>query len=254
MAATAQGTALTEIHRLAQARLSAETVQQMFRVWSLLDPTELDRTTDPWLQVATAIVKAQHGTSAALAAEYLRLFRAIEAGEAVAFTMPGTPPLSNDAVRTSLLVTGPVKVKQAMGSDALLTQAVEAAQVASAGAASRHALAGGRDLIDTVRKTDPAVRGYARITSGKPCAFCAMLASRGPVYESEASATVAVRDGGAKKFHDHCHCSTELIYSDGSGWPPGTQDFSQLWESSTSEFYGHNKAKAFRRAYEATLR
>lgn len=43
---------------------------------------------------------------------------------------------------------------------------------------------------------------YARVPSGKACAFCLMLASRGFVYLSKISAG---KDKG--HYHNHCHCA-----------------------------------------------
>lgn len=43
---------------------------------------------------------------------------------------------------------------------------------------------------------------YARVPSGKACAFCLMLASRGFVYHSKTSAG---EDKG--HYHNHCHCA-----------------------------------------------
>ena len=55
--------------------------------------------------------------------------------------------------------------------------------------------------------------GWARVPSGsEPCAWCLMLASRGGVYESRASASVR-QDG--RKYHGDCYCVPVLTKSDG---------------------------------------
>lgn len=43
-------------------------------------------------------------------------------------------------------------------------------------------------LRDLSASVNPHSTGWRRITDGDPCAFCAMLASRGPAYRTEASA------------------------------------------------------------------
>jgi hypothetical protein len=58
----------------------------------------------------------------------------------------------------------------------------------------------GRDTIARNVKLDPAKPRFARVPSGKTCAFCSMLASRGWVYHSEETA------GAVSKFHAHCDC------------------------------------------------
>lgn len=46
---------------------------------------------------------------------------------------------------------------------------------------------------------DPAGARFARVASAGGCPFCRMLAGRGAVYHSEATA-------GGHQYHDHCHC------------------------------------------------
>ena len=54
---------------------------------------------------------------------------------------------------------------------------------------------------------------WRRVTDGAPCGFCAMLASRGPVYTSQDTA-----DGG--RYHGRCGCSAEPFDGDPSDWVP----------------------------------
>lgn len=58
----------------------------------------------------------------------------------------------------------------------------------------------GRDTIARNAALDPAKPRFARVPSGKTCAFCSMLASRGWVYHSRETA------GAMSKFHAHCDC------------------------------------------------
>lgn len=73
----------------------------------------------------------------------------------------------------------------------------------------------GRDTLYRAGLIDPSPPRYARIPQGSvTCRFCAMLASRGAVYASAASA------GEHKDFHDHCDCAVSLIF-DGQALPEG---------------------------------
>ncbi len=63
---------------------------------------------------------------------------------------------------------------------------------------------GARETIEANVAADPAAPRYARHASANACAFCAMLATRGAVYHSEA-------DAGAD-FHDHCHCVAVPVF------------------------------------------
>ena len=90
----------------------------------------------------------------------------------------------------------------------------------------RHARKAGRDAVSDTAKLgrvrDAALKrpvgkriGYARVLSGKEsCAFCAMLASRGPVYSED---TVTRRADG-RRYHDGCDCRAVLVI-EGQPWP-----------------------------------
>ena len=63
---------------------------------------------------------------------------------------------------------------------------------------------------------DPAAPHYARHASVGACAFCAMLAQRGPDYVSEESATRVVIGRGKRrlgeKYHPNCHCTAVPVW------------------------------------------
>lgn len=55
---------------------------------------------------------------------------------------------------------------------------------------------------------------FARVLTGaENCAFCVMLASRGPVYRSEASAGDKTVNGMVESFHPGCDCKIVPVYS-----------------------------------------
>lgn len=62
-----------------------------------------------------------------------------------------------------------------------------------------------RDAIEINVERDPASPRYARYASAGACAFCALNATRGPVYRTEAAA--------GSKYHDHCHCIAVPVWS-----------------------------------------
>lgn len=55
-----------------------------------------------------------------------------------------------------------------------------------------------RSTVDVNVGADPAAPRYGRHASANACAFCALNATRGPVFRSE--------DAAGKKYHDHCAC------------------------------------------------
>lgn len=226
MAATAVAAQLTELQRTAQLRLAAQTIAQLRSAWGLLDPADLDATVQQWLRVAVPVVQANRAASARLAAAYLAAFRRAEIGTVADLKVVFAAPADVKAVTTSLLVTGPWSVKTAMTKGVALARAVDVAQARTAAAGMRHALGGGRDtIVDTVA-ADGRALGWARVASANACAFCAMVASRGPEYGSEASASF--------EPHDGCQCGAEPVYHADAPWPPNSQRYRDLWDEHAS--------------------
>lgn len=64
-----------------------------------------------------------------------------------------------------------------------------------------------------------------RPSENGPCGFCAMLASRGPVYKSSKSAGV-----GVTRFHSGCRCEVVGVYTSRS-WPgkEDSQEYARLY-------------------------
>lgn len=226
MAATIEAVRLTEAHRLAQLRIGGQTVTQMLLAWPLLDPGDIDGTFSRWLQVVLAIIAGTRSTSARLAATYLSTFRVLELGvDAPPFVPRLAEAVPRQAVETSMVVTGPVALRGALGRGVLLAKAQETAQARSASAAMRHALNGGRDTIVGSVEADGQALGWARAASGRACAFCAMLASRGPAYSET---------GVGFEAHDHCACTAEPVYRHDAAWPAGSQQYRGLWDKAAS--------------------
>lgn len=240
MAATAAAARLTEAHRLAQVRLGAQVVSQMRAAWPLLDPKKLDVSLDRWLRVVLPLVAANRRTSAALAANYLRSFRTLETGQLATITPALADRIDVGAVTTSLTVTGPVRIRAGLGRGGTFQQVMATAEATAARAAMRHVLNGGRATIEQTVQADRAALGYARATSGKPCAFCAMLAGRGPVYRSEQSAGFHAHDG--------CSCTLEPVYRRDADWPSGARQYQQVWQEATAGKSGDDALAAFRQA------
>ena len=116
--------------------------------------------------------------------------------------------------------------------------------------AERHARMPSREaLTDAVESDDdddgPEV-GWARVLTGaESCGFCAMLASRGPVFKSKKSASDAGGVDG-KAYHDNCDCEVVLVRED-QDWV-GREEYEaleHLWASSTAGTNGKSALKAF---------
>jgi hypothetical protein len=240
MAATREAQRLTETHRLSQARLGARVVAQILATFPLLDVEDVDGSFDRWIRAVLPLIEAQHTTSARLAANYVDLFKKLEMGSGARAPII-LAKLSRDAVTTSMLVTGPVTIKSASRRGLLLPEATDLARTKVAGAALRHVLDGGRSTTSNTIDADRQALGWARATSGKACAFCAMVASRGPVYKGE--------DTAGFQSHDNCSCSPEPVYRRDAAWPAGSERFKQMWDEAKAA--DGDTTKVFRHMVEA---
>lgn len=243
MAVTPAGAALTRQHRQTQAAIRSLTLQRLLPLWRLLDPARLDATSPGYLEAAVALVRGGHALSARAAASYYLAFRVAEGLTAGAPPLP-PPPLDVDRVRTSLIVTGPVEVKRATGMRVPLGRAVDTALTMTSGAVARHVAAGGWDTVQGAVRSDRQARGWARVASGNACAFCLMLASRGPVYRGE--------DTASFEPHDHCSCGIEPVLGDGYQWPETSVAAREQWDALKDENGGDGAdLNSFRRALAA---
>lgn len=107
-------------------------------------------------------------------------------------------------------------------------QYLDAAKSNMLGSAKRQVLNTSRKTLVTLAETDKQITGWARVSDGRPCAFCAMLVSRGPVYSV---GTVGFR------AHDRCGCSVRPVpYNDpDKGWSPEALAYRMLWDQGGSK-------------------
>ncbi len=249
MSATLQGASLTEAHRLALARLGSRATLDLLQAWALLDPFDLDGTVGRWLDATLPVVQAHHVQAVAEGETYYARFRTAElvglGDVASAAAIPEATPAALDlaALRRDLIVTGPVAIKAGTARGLAVDDLIREARAASAAAGMRHAVQGGRGTVLEAVKADGAALGYARAASASACAFCAMLASRGPVYTK---ATVNFRS------HNACTCAAEPVYTRQADWPAGARSHAALWDmaKATAGEAGVSTSVQFRRLYE----
>lgn len=237
MAVTTAGIALSEAHRVAQARIAAAATVDLVRIWPALDPLDLDATSPRWLQLAIPTIERHRRRSQELARTYYGRLRQAEAPEVEPLPVVGLRPLPTNRVATSLLVTGPISIKRGVSA--------EVAQAAQAAAGARQALSGGREVIDDTIRADPSVKRVRRLTAPGCCAFCAMLATRDqlpPFF-----------GGHFFRAHDNCHCQPEPAWDDGAGQSARSAEFSRIYRESTDGVgsSGNQKLNAFRQALAA---
>ncbi|WP_052313659.1 VG15 protein [Nocardia thailandica] len=128
----------------------------------------------------------------------------------------------------------------------------------------RHVRNVDRDTVVATANAAGDEIGWARVLSGgENCPFCAMLASRGPVYRSDKSALTVVGDrrGRARgsravgeSYHDHCDCSAVLV-REGQDWD-GREEFERLermWVAASAA-HPRDTTRAFNRAWRRIQR
>lgn len=249
MARTEAGAELTEQHRLMQVQVRARALRDFALLWPIW--TDDDQSSFARLvAAATTLVRGYHGVSAAAAASYYAAFRSAEDVGATARPPLAAPP-ADALITTSLYVTGEAAARKAERGGQSPEVARKTALVRTSGAVTRHVLNGGRDTLLDAVAVDKKALGWARVTDADPCAFCALLASRGPVYKSEQSAGF--------EAHDHCTCAIEPTYQ-GSAWPGDSREYRDLYNQAVRDAQAggeldrgtsNDALNAFRRALAA---
>lgn len=193
------------------------------------------------------------------------------------FDWPDDPFDDNDRPTvTALVATGPARAYALADEfrgrldDPDFLAGLESAGRGAAMAADQQTQRAGRDLINAAGAKDRRLRGYARITDGNPCAFCAMLAARGAVYRTSQRAELGGRkkpkgspDGRTpknrrppvsladlSKYHNGCHCQVIPVYTDEPFLTPESRRLADQWKEISGNLSGDEARRAWRRHIE----
>jgi hypothetical protein len=155
--------------------------------------------------------------------------------------------LRKQAVDHSSSTVEKIRADEDLSTDEALDQ-IEVAHAAAgsigSGTVDAAGMDGGRQaIVDAIRK-DRLVKVVARGTSHDPCAFCAMLASRGFIYKSEMTAGVGEE---VEKVHVNCHCFPIVRFVRESQLPELNRYFQEKWAEVTRGYSGNEARKAWRR-------
>lgn len=227
MAKTNRGRELTENHRIAQATLAERLVNWVIEVvLRLFKISDID---DSAIRIAEEIVPRilqYRAVSEHLSENYMIDFRDAEVPkrnrQPIDFgTDTYQPSEAVHQVIVSIRATAKIAVKQSLTSNEVTQRTAKAV----AAKAQKIAQDGGRRAIIHDVEHGKGPIGYARVLDSKPCAFCAMLASRGVsytgflpdgtgLYRSDAFKAANSRFIGDGKFkvHDYCGCTLEPVY------------------------------------------
>ncbi len=253
--------------------IAAFILEQWFR---LIVPTNIrGGGTRRWLELVLPRIEELYQESVTEAISYVGQVRALQVPDLEPIDLD-RPVFPVEKVRKSLLYIGPTNLalsqlrvpravpdedpavndfQERMIERKMLEVNRKVAEQAAA-AAVRHVRNGGRSAEDLAVAKDGVALGWMRVTSPGACYFCAMLASRGPVYKDDSFAASDVRFSGKPgsgdyKVHDSCGCDLRAVYSrDREEWTEEAISFEELWRSSTRGSSGNDAVNAFRRVYE----
>lgn len=237
-------------YRKIQALMAARLAQQVLRVWrQLMDPARID---DSWPAVRAALmplVDQAREQSAALARSAYTDARRDAGVSGDEFRPRGPLPLLVERLEKALDVTGPVEFKKAISAGKSPQEAMDSAAVRMVGSTQYLALEGGRQVMQQSIQEDERATGWSRVTDSDPCAWCAMLASRGPVYKSAQTAGDP-RQGG-DTYHDHCACQAWPAFTLNEPFIGVAEKLYDDWLRETRGHGGKHAVNAFRSWWES---
>lgn len=263
-------------HQQDQQQLASKTAFGLAALWQILQFLKLDESTKPWLHAVTLQIEASFRASEKLAHEMVEGVRWSWIPEAEPLKLVENVFPTAD-VQVAMRVTGPIGVKRALPAPEV--EAMGRGKLNSTGAGVKAALNGGRAEVQQLvigdkapRKDRRTVLGWARVTDGNPCSFCALLASQGAVYLNDGAfdrsnsrprdiknsngdviAHRAFKDGklpSVVKVHDHCQCSLRPVYSVRDKMDGRAKFFLKQWnDMDASGLSPAEQVKEFRRVY-----
>lgn len=233
-------TQLAEEYRAEQARLSAEVTRDVVVLWLATYEPGNSQVWRRLLDALRVLISGFRGRSSRAAVNYYLNARSqARAPGLLVPKMAPDPPA--ELVEVTAQVTGARAYGRSLTSGMTVEQARRNAGVQLSGAASRIVLDAGRQTILDAVDEDREAIGWIRITDAKPCAFCAMLASRGPVYQEDTASFQA---------HPHCACIAAPVFSRHEAWLGHSEDLYQQWKKVTAGESGKDALRAWRRHWE----
>ena len=269
-------------YRAMIAQTSLTVVRALVAGWNDVDSNDIAGSSRVWLQTAIEAVLTGRTDASRIADVYTRTVRQFVLPQAPAWTPPPAEPPNVEQIQNSLIYTGLATTARDLARAEATRRAAQSAEpvdpsgfapdpnssdrdlagarqrimaegiARAAGAATRHVTTGGRDKMVLNVTSDTLARGWVRTTAAGCCYYCAMLASRGPVYKQDSfsSSNGRFQGAGEQKVHDNCGCGLRPWYEAGEDVPERVDELSDLWATSTTGFSGDRAILAFRRAYE----
>lgn len=259
----ARAAALTDAYRQTSSRESAKIAAVIALYYQSRVNVEDPQSVEDWLDLMIPRLIRSSDSGATRSAVFFDQIRRIEA-KSLDFRADPALGMIDAGVKKSLLTMGPYdymnKATKIQALDvspaqqrALLLDAKKTTAAKVAASVVRHSQAGGRQTIFENSAKDETALGWVRVTRAKPCAFCAMLASRGLQYrsfkqDSFISSDARFTGDGNAKVHDNCQCSLKPVYSNNDPLVERTEKFADMWTRWGAG--GGDAALRFRRGYD----
>ncbi|WDS52110.1 minor capsid protein [Microbacterium phage UtzChips] len=220
--------ALAKAHMRSQVAHAAATQAALSRLWDeTIDPNDLTRSFARFREKAVPYIGAGRVVSDRTAETYLRAIKEA-AGLGPTVALPASNARLDEGVIKSSLsaATG----RSLARADALQrkghspAEALAAAKSNMLGSSKRQIINASRTRVIESTRRDKELGRWARVSDGKPCQFCAMLVSRGPVY-SALSAHFAA--------HDRCGCNARPVTANDptGGWSEEARLYRDAWDA-----------------------
>jgi hypothetical protein len=235
--------AAAAVARAAQLAVRASLLRDVARLWPLLDKANLPGSFPGWVAAMSALINRYHAQSATASAAFYRAAREAATGSPTPDSLVRLAKApDSEWVSRALGFAGPGMLSRdtARPNTALST---------TLGTAARIALDGGRSTLAATVEADPAALGWYRVTDGDPCAFCALVASRGIVYKDEGTAgrdaNSQFTGSGLFKYHNDCGCIAAAAFARDQELPALSAKAAEVYKSRGSG----DALVAFRKAW-----
>lgn len=226
----------------AQAGLAILVGLAIAHLWPSLDLLNLRKSLPAFKAAVVREVQQHAQASATMAARQYRQQR-VAAGVGAGFTpRPADPPPVEQIAQAVDWAVQPLWSAEVLADPTMAgSTAVADAKARLAASAERLVLDTGRNTVIDNAQTDRKAKGWARVPEPDACSFCLMLATRGAVYRSEATADFT--------SHDNCRCHVEPVFT---AYEPSARvrEAQALWATSTRGKSGNAARIAFRQAVE----
>lgn len=233
-------TQLAEAYRIEQARLSAEVTRDVLALWLASYEPGNSSVWRALVAALAALVGRFRNQSSRSAVRYYMESRGLARASGLYVPRPASEP-PRELIEATAQITGARAYGRSRTANLANTRAMQNSGTQLAGAMARITLDAGRQTVLDAVEEDREAIGWTRITDANPCAFCAMLASRGPVFSEDTAAFQA---------HAHCACIAAPVYHRDEAWLGHSKDLYEQWQRETAGQSGPDAIKAWRRYWD----